>query len=197
MIVLFSTTFATQKGDNSMNDGLGKATFGGGCFWCVEAVFERIDGVTDVVSGYAGGNVPGKPTYREICSGLTGHAEVIQITYDAEVISYAELLTIFMTTHDPTTLNRQGADVGTQYRSAVFCNQNERKAVIDFIKNLETKNIFEDKIVTEVNEIVPFYEAENYHHDFFTKNPQNPYCQAVINPKLKKLRSNFSDLISE
>ena len=136
------------------------------------------------------------PTYEEVCEGYTNHVEVIKVEYDHS-LSLHQILSIFFSTHDPTSINRQGADVGTQYRSAVFCNQDERKAVIDFIKNLEAKNIFEDKIVTEVNEIVPFYEAENYHHDFFTKNPQNPYCQAVINPKLKKLRSNFSDLISE
>ena len=142
-----------------------------------------------------GGNNP-NPTYEEVCEGYTNHVEVIKVKYDHS-LSLDQVLSIFFSTHDPTSINRQGADVGTQYRSAVFCNQDERQAVIDFIKNLEAKNIFEDKIVTEVNDILPFYEAENYHHDFFAKNPQNPYCQAVINPKLKKLRSNFSDLISE
>ena len=168
---------------------------GGGCFWCTESVYKNISGVISITPGYMGGNNP-NPTYEEVCEGYTNHVEVIKVKYDHS-LSLDQVLSIFFSTHDPTSINRQGADVGTQYRSAVFCNQNERKAVIDFIKNLEAKNIFEDKIVTEVNEIVPFYEAENYHHDFFTKNPQNPYCQAVINPKLKKLRSNFSDLISE
>ena len=168
---------------------------GGGCFWCTESVYKNINGVISITPGYMGGNNP-NPTYEEVCEGYTNHVEVIKVKYDHS-LSLDQVLSIFFSTHDPTSINRQGADVGTQYRSAVFCNQNERKAVIDFIKNLEAKNIFEDKIVTEVNEIVPFYEAENYHHDFFTKNPQNPYCQAVINPKLKKLRSNFSDLISE
>ena len=168
---------------------------GGGCFWCTESVYKNINGVISITPGYMGGNNP-NPTYEEVCEGYTNHVEVIKVKYDRS-LSLDQVLSIFFSTHDPTSINRQGADVGTQYRSAVFCNQNERKAVIDFIKNLEAKNIFEDKIVTEVNEIVPFYEAENYHHDFFTKNPQNPYCQAVINPKLKKLRSNFSDLISE
>ncbi len=168
---------------------------GGGCFWCTESVYKNINGVISITPGYMGGNNP-NPTYEEVCEGYTNHVEVIKVKYDNS-LSLDKVLSIFFSTHDPTSINRQGADVGTQYRSAVFCNQNERKAVIDFIKNLEAKNIFEDKIVTEVNEIVPFYEAENYHHDFFTKNPQNPYCQAVINPKLKKLRSNFSDLISE
>ncbi len=168
---------------------------GGGCFWCTESVYKNINGVISITPGYMGGNNP-NPTYEEVCEGYTNHVEVIKVKYD-DSLSLDKVLSIFFSTHDPTSINRQGADVGTQYRSAVFCNQDERKAVIDFIKNLEDKNIFEDKIVTEVNEIVPFYEAENYHHDFFTKNPQNPYCQAVINPKLKKLRSNFSDLISE
>ena len=168
---------------------------GGGCFWCTESVYKNINGVISITPGYMGGNNP-NPTYEEVCEGYTNHVEVIKVNYDHS-LSLDQVLSIFFSTHDPTSINRQGADVGTQYRSAVFCNQDERKAVIDFIKNLEVKNIFEDKIVTEVNDIVPFYEAENYHHDFFTKNPQNPYCQAVINPKLKKLRSNFSDLISE
>ena len=168
---------------------------GGGCFWCTESVYKNINGVISITPGYMGGNNP-NPTYEEVCEGYTNHVEVIKVEYDHS-LSLDQVLSIFFSTHDPTSINRQGADVGTQYRSAVFCNQDERKAVIDFIKNLEVKNIFEDKIVTEVNDIVPFYEAENYHHDFFTKNPQNPYCQAVINPKLKKLRSNFSDLISK
>ena len=168
---------------------------GGGCFWCTESVYKNINGVISITPGYMGGNNP-NPTYEEVCEGYTNHVEVIKVEYDHS-LRLDQVLSIFFSTHDPTSINRQGADVGTQYRSAVFCSQDERQAVIDFIKNLEAKNIFEDKIVTEVNEIVPFYEAENYHHDFFTKNPQNPYCQAVINPKLKKLRSNFSDLISE
>ena len=168
---------------------------GGGCFWCTESVYKNINGVISITPGYMGGNNP-NPTYEEVCEGYTNHVEVIKVKYDHS-LSLDQVLSIFFSTHDPTSINRQGADVGTQYRSAVFCNQDERKEVIDFIKNLEAKNIFEDKIVTEVNDIVPFYEAENYHHDFFTKNPKNPSCQAVINPKLKKLRSNFSDLISE
>ena len=168
---------------------------GGGCFWCTESVYKNINGVISITPGYMGGNNP-NPTYEEVCEGYTNHVEVIKVKYDNS-LSLDQVLSIFFSTHDPTSINRQGADVGTQYRSAVFCSQDERQAVIDFIKNLEAKNIFEDKIVTEVNDIVPFYEAENYHHDYFTKNPQNLYCQVVINPKLKKLKSNFSDLISE
>ncbi len=168
---------------------------GGGCFWCTESVYKNINGVISIIPGYMGGNNP-NPTYEEVCEGYTNHVEVIKVEYDHSLSLY-QILSIFFTTHDPTSINRQGADVGTQYRSAVFCNQDKRQAVINFIKDLEAKNIFEDKIVTEVNDIVPFYEAEDYHHDYFTKNPQNAYCLAVINPKLKKLRSNFSDLISE
>ena len=168
---------------------------GGGCFWCTESVFKNINGVISITPGYMGGDNP-NPTYEEVCEGYTNHVEVIKVKYDNS-LSLHQILSIFFSTHDPTSINRQGADVGTQYRSAIFCNQDERQAVIDFVKNLEAKDIFKDKIVTEVNNNVPFYEAEDYHHDYFTKNPQNAYCLAVINPKLKKLRLNFSDLISE
>ena len=168
---------------------------GGGCFWCTESVYKNINGVISIIPGYMGGNNP-NPTYEEVCEGYTNHVEVIKVEYDHSLSLY-KILSIFFSTHDPTSINRQGADVGTQYRSAVFCNQHERQVVIDFIKDLEAKGIFEDKIVTEVNNTVPFYEAEDYHHDYFTKNPQNAYCLAVINPKLRKLRLNFSDLISE
>ena len=168
---------------------------GGGCFWCTESVFKKINGVISITPGYMGGNNP-NPTYEEVCEGYTNHVEVIKIEYDYN-LSLNQILSIFFSTHDPTSINRQGADVGTQYRSAVFCSQNERQIIIDFIKDLEAKDIFEDKIVTEVSNIVSFYQAEDYHHDYFTKNPQNAYCNAVINPKLIKLRSNFSDLISE
>ena len=157
---------------------------GGGCFWCTESVYKNISGVISITPGYMGGNNP-NPTYEEVCEGFTNHVEVIKVKYDNS-LSLDKVLSIFFSTHDPTSINRQGADVGTQYRSAVFCNQDERKAVIDFIKNLEAKNIFEDKIVTEVNEIVPFYEAENYHHDFFTKNRKSE------NRKIGRMSQNFS-----
>ena len=193
MIVLFSTTFATQKGDNSMNDGLGKATFGGGCFWCVEAVFERIDGVTDVVSGYAGGHTE-NPTYYEVTSGKTGHAEVCQITFDPQIISYDELLDIFWQAHDPTTLNRQGNDVGTQYRSAIyFHNQEQENSVKTALKKAE--KIFKKPITTEVKALKKFYLAEVNHQDYFANNPNVPYCTFVIAPKINKLEKKglFND----
>lgn len=168
------------------------ATVGGGCFWCTEAVFQEVKGVEKVVSGYSGGNVPGHPTYREICSGLTGHAEVIQITFDANTISYADILVIFMTTHDPTTLNRQGADRGTQYRSVIFYHDNEQKEVAEeVIKQL--KPYFENAIVTELSPLDTFYEAEKEHQDYYINNQEQGYCNFVITPKLAKLRALHAD----
>ena len=168
---------------------------GGGCFWCIESVFKKVKGITSILPGYMGGDNP-NPTYEEVCEGYTNHVEVVKIEYD-DNINISQILSIFFVVHDPTSINRQGADVGTQYRSAIFCNTGERSLIVDFIQYLEKENIFKDKIVTEVNNIGDFYVAEQYHHDYFTKNPENAYCQAVINPKLAKLRVNFSDLISE
>ena len=145
------------------------ATLGGGCFWCTEAVFQQIKGVEKVVSGYAGGNVPGKPTYREICSGLTGHAEVIQVTFDANMISFEDILVIFLTTHNPTTLNRQGADVGTQYRSVIFYHDTTQQEIAEkVIANVQT--YYADKIVTELGPLPIFYEAEDYHQNYYQNN---------------------------
>ena len=160
---------------------------GGGCFWCTEAIYLKVDGVVSVKSGYSGGFIK-NPSYREVCSGKLDYNEIITLD---------QILNIFFTVHDPTSINRQGADVGTQYRSAIFCKQDERSFIVNFIQELESQNVFSDKIVTEVNDIQKFFIAEDYHHDYFTKNPENAYCQAVINPKLNKLRSLFSDLISE
>ena len=169
---------------------------GGGCFWCTESVHKNIKGVVSIAPGYMGGINP-YPTYEEVCEGYTNHVEVVKIEYDNKISLY-QILNIFFTIHDPTSINRQGADVGTQYRSAIFCDNNERKIVVDFIKNLENSNLFNDKIVTEVSLITDFYKAEEYHHDYFNKNPQNRYCQLVINPKLDKLKEGFEDfLISE
>ncbi|TCP25100.1 peptide-methionine (S)-S-oxide reductase [Tenacibaculum skagerrakense] len=168
------------------------ATVGGGCFWCTEAIFNQIKGVEKVVSGYAGGNVPGYPTYREVCSGLTGHAEVIQISYNPQVISYQEILIIFMTTHDPTTLNRQGADVGTQYRSVIYYSNGEEKSVIEEVIK-QVQPYFDNKIVTEVSELPTFYPAEEYHQNYFNNNKEQGYCNFVITPKLTKLRKLYAD----
>lgn len=175
-----------------MSKNMQLATVGGGCFWCTEAVFQEVKGVEKVVSGYAGGNAPGRPTYREICSGLTGHAEVIQITFDANVISYADLLVIFMTTHDPTTLNRQGADVGTQYRSVIFYHNKEQNEIAATVVT-ELAPYFDSKIVTEISEIPIFYEAEDYHQNYYRNNKSQGYCSYVITPKLTKLRKLHAD----
>ena len=169
-----------------------KATFGAGCFWCVEAVFQRINGVKSVMSGYAGGHVK-DPTYREVCAGHTGHAEVAQITYDPGIVTYEELLEVFWKTHDPTTLNRQGADVGTQYRSVVFYHNDEQKNLAEHYKSkLEDSRVFDDPIVTEITALPEFYEAEDYHQNYYNTNPSQPYCSVVIGPKLEKLEEVFA-----
>ena len=168
------------------------ATIGGGCFWCTEAVFNEIKGIQKIISGYAGGNVPGHPTYREICSGLTGHAEVIQITYDTNIISFKDLLIIFMTTHDPTTLNRQGADVGTQYRSVIYYQNNDEKQVINEVI-AEVQPYFDNPIVTEVSEIPTFYAAEAYHQNYYANNKEQGYCNFVITPKIAKVRKLYAN----
>ena len=168
------------------------ATIGGGCFWCTEALFKEIKGIEKIISGYAGGNVPGHPTYKEICSGLTGHAEVIQITFNADVISFHDLLVIFMTTHDPTTLNRQDADVGTQYRSVIFYHNQKQKETSESVV-LEVQQYYKDIIVTEISEAPIFYAAEDYHQNYYANNKEQGYCNFVITPKLTKLRKMYTD----
>lgn len=169
-----------------------KATIGGGCFWCTEALFQEIKGVEKVESGYSGGTVPGHPTYREICSGLTGHAEVIQVTFDANIISYKEILIIFMTTHDPTTLNQQGADKGTQYRSVVFYENEQQKEIAEEVLK-KVAPYYENPIVTEITALDIFYKAEAYHQNYYRNNKEQGYCNFVITPKLSKLRSLYAD----
>ncbi|NNE33407.1 MAG: peptide-methionine (S)-S-oxide reductase MsrA [Winogradskyella sp.] len=168
------------------------ATVGGGCFWCTEAVFQEVKGVKQVLSGYSGGNVPGRPTYREICSGLTGHAEVVKITFDADIISYKDILLIFMTTHDPTTLNQQGADRGTQYRSVIYYHNKNQKETAALLL-IELAQYYNNPIVTEISEAMTFYEAEKEHQDFYKNNPSFGYCSFVIDPKLAKLRKLHAD----
>ncbi len=180
---LHSAIFA-QKGSQMIN--LEKATFGAGCFWCVEAVFERLPGVQSVVAGYTGGTKP-NPTYEEVCTGRTGHAEVAQITFDPSKITYERLLEVFWEAHDPTTLNRQGADAGTQYRSAIFYH-NEKQKVAAEKSRQGAQKMFDDPIVTEIQPLTHFFPAENYHQDYFRNNPNAPYCVFVIKPKLKKLK---------
>jgi peptide-methionine (S)-S-oxide reductase len=169
------------------------ATFGGGCFWCVEAVFERIDGVLSAESGYAGGTVK-NPTYEQVSTGRTGHAEVVQVRFDPQKVRYEELLDVFFKTHDPTTLNRQGADVGPQYRSVIFHHDDEQKAAAERAKRrLDEAKVFGRPIVTQIAPLPVFYRAEEYHQDYFRRNPDKAYCTAVIRPKIEKLQRDFSD----
>ena len=166
---------------------------GGGCFWCVEAVMLPLRGVTSVVSGYANGHVV-NPTYREVCSGRTGHAEVVEVAFDPEVISLHDLLTVFFTTHDPTTLNRQGGDRGTQYRSGIYVTSEAQREVAEAVRaEITAQGIYSDPIVTEIEPLDTFYPAEDYHQDYFARNPAQPYCQAVIAPKVSKLRALYLD----
>ncbi len=174
-----------------------EATLGGGCFWCLEAVYQRVRGVEDVVSGYAGGHAE-EPTYREVCSGSTGHAEVVRLRFDPEVVSYRDLLEIFFTIHDPTTRDRQGADVGPQYRSIVLPHDDEQRRVAEEVMEaLEEEGVFDDPLVTEVEPLETFYPAEDHHQDYFSKNPDQPYCQAVVAPKVAKLRSKHREKLAE
>lgn len=168
------------------------AYLAGGCFWCTEAVFEQIEGVTSVVSGYTGGQIK-NPAYREICTGRTGHAEAVKITFDPEVVSFRGLLEVFFATHDPTTLNRQGNDMGTQYRSAIFYTTPEQQAQAKaFIELLTEEKVFDDPIVTEVAAVEAFYAAEEYHQDYYALHREQPYCRVIIDPKIKKLKKYYS-----
>ena len=173
------------------------AVFAGGCFWCTEAVFQRVKGVNEVISGYTGGNIK-NPAYREITTGRTGHAEAIMVKYDADQITYRELLEIFFATHNPTTLNQQGADRGTQYRSAIFyINEQQKEDAVNYIKYLDKEGFFDNPIVTEVSKLDVFYNAEQYHQNYYNQNSDQGYCQFVINPKLSKLRANFAHKLKE
>jgi len=168
-------------------------TLGGGCFWCLEAIYDNLEGVLDVVSGYTGGHTP-NPDYKSVCNGTTGHAEVVQVTFDPQVISCTEILEIFFTIHDPTTLNRQGADVGTQYRSAIFTHSEQQKATaLKVIAEFETEKVWLNPIVTEVTPLDVFYPAEDYHQEYFERNPFQGYCTVVIAPKVAKFRKKYAD----
>ena len=183
----------TLNGNQGMENRTEKATFGAGCFWCVEAIFERVNGVQSVVSGYAGGETE-NPTYRQVSTGTTGHAEVVQITFQPDLISYAGLLEIFFRTHDPTTLNRQGADVGTQYRSLIlYHSETQRQLAEEAIRELQAAGIWEDPIVTRVEPFKTFYPAEDYHQEYFAENPGQAYCRMVIQPKVEKFEKVFRD----
>jgi peptide-methionine (S)-S-oxide reductase len=170
---------------------------GGGCFWCIDAVMRPLKGVKEVVSGYAGGETK-NPSYEEVCSGTTGHAEVVQVTFDSETVSLEQLLKVFFTLHDPTTLNRQGADAGTQYRSVVYYTEPEqREIILKVMEEIDAEGVWEDPLVTEVASLDIFYPAEEYHQDYFAKNPDKGYCQVVIAPKVSKLRKEYLSILGE
>jgi peptide-methionine (S)-S-oxide reductase len=185
----------SQFEDSMTTAGTDTATFAAGCFWCVEAVFQQLDGVTGVVSGYAGGTVP-NPTYEAVCTGKTGHAEVSQVIYNPKKIGYEKLLEVFWTAHDPTTLNRQGADVGTQYRSAIFYHTEQQRELAEKYKaRLDASGAFDAPIVTEIVPLKMFYQGEGYHQNYYDENPAKPYCMFVIAPKVEKIRKVFKDII--
>lgn len=173
------------------------ATFGTGCFWCTEAFFRNLEGVVKVKPGYSGGHIK-NPAYREVCSGRTGHAEVIQITFNPDILSYESLLEVFLSVHDPTSLNRQGADVGTQYRSVIFYHTEKQKQLAELaLKAADESGVWSDKIVTEISPMDVFYPAENEHDNFYEQNMNHPYCQAVIRPKMDRFKANFSALLKK
>ncbi len=186
IILILSLFLSILYGEKSMKE-MQKATFGAGCFWCVEAVFERLEGVVDVIPGYSGGH-KNNPTYKEICTGMTGHAEVAQITFNPKVITFDDLLNMFWKSHDPTTRNRQGNDIGTQYRSAIFYHNNEQKTIAEKSKKkVDNSNIFSNPIVTEITKLEKFWVAEDYHNNYYNNNMNQPYCKFIIKPKLDKL----------
>ena len=192
-----SSKTETKKQNNMTNKNFEIATFGGGCYWCIEAVFQRLEGVEKVESGFSGGQVK-NPSYREVCTGTTGHAEVIQITFDTTKISFAEILKVFFTMHDPTTLNRQGNDVGTQYRSAVFYHNDEQKKITEeVIAALNQEHAYPNPIVTEVSKFDIFYKADDYHQNYYNDNSSEGYCRFVIQPKVEKFEKVFKDRLKK
>jgi len=185
----------TKKETQIKTIGMDTITLGAGCFWCVEAIFQDIKGVESVVSGYSNGTVK-NPSYKEVCTGSTGHAEVCQLTYDSKIVSLAKILEVFWQTHDPTTLNKQGADVGTQYRSGIFYQNDEQKKIAEgILKQLNEAKVFTNPIVTEITALTTFYPAEDYHQDYFDINGEQPYCTAVIRPKVEKFKKTFSEIL--
>jgi peptide-methionine (S)-S-oxide reductase len=185
------------QGQIDMHTNSEVATLAGGCFWCLEAIFNQLKGVEQVVPGYSGGEVT-DPTYEQVCTGNTGHAEAVQVTFDPRQISFKTILEIFFSMHDPTTLNRQGADAGTQYRSAIFYHSKEQKTIAEqVIKELEAAKVWDAPIVTEITPFQSFYPAEDYHRDYFQRNRQQPYCQVIITPKVSKFRQRYTDRLKK
>ncbi|TVR30364.1 MAG: peptide-methionine (S)-S-oxide reductase [Balneolaceae bacterium] len=196
-VILISLTFAMTDTNHNNASNTDTAVFGAGCFWCVEAIYQRVNGVIAVESGYAGGHVE-NPTYNQVISGRTGHAEVAKVTFDPEIISFEELLEVFWHTHDPTTLNRQGADVGTQYRSAIFFNSLEQKQIAEkSMKKTDRSGLWDNSIVTEISPLVNYSTAEDYHQNYFNNNPNAGYCSVVIAPKLAKFKKDFPHLLQD
>lgn len=194
LVLVLTLNLFAQKNNKTMNDQLAVATFGNGCFWCTEAIFQQLKGVKTVLPGYTGGEVK-NPSYKAVCAGTTGHAEAIQITYDPSVISFRELLDVFFYTHDPTTLNRQGGDVGTQYRSAIFFHDKEQQSdAVKIIEQLTAEGVYSDPIVTEITAFDVYYEAEAYHQNYYNNNKNQGYCRAVINPKLDKFMKKYGSM---
>jgi len=197
LLMIFSFNLFAQKNQIKMDKNLEIATFANGCFWCTEAIFQQLDGVKKVLPGYIGGTVK-NPSYKDVTTGTTGHAEALQVQYDPKVISYRELLDIFFYTHDPTTLNRQGYDVGTQYRSAIFYHdENQKKDAEKIIAQLEEEKVYDNNIVTEITPYDVFYVAEDYHQNYYNNNKDQGYCRAVINPKLDKFIKKYGSKIKK
>ena len=198
LIILFlSLTVMGQNNSKKSASNLETITLGGGCYWCIEAIYENLIGVKTVVSGFSGGKVA-NPSYEAVCTGKTGHAEVVQITFDKNITNLDEILKVFFTVHDPTTLNRQGADVGTQYRSVIFYrNEEQRKTAQDIINTLNANKVYDNPIVTKVDPLKNFYEAEDYHQDYYQYNKNQPYCRLVIQPKLEKFEKVFKDRLKK
>jgi peptide-methionine (S)-S-oxide reductase len=193
IISFFILAYLSQDIYAQNNKKMELATFGSGCFWCSEAIFEKVNGVESVVSGYSGGKVK-NPTYKEVCTGNTGHAEVVQITYNPKIITFKDLLEIFWKMHDPTTLNRQGADIGTQYRSVIFYHTDKQKEIAEtYKKKLNEANIYKNPVVTEISPFESFYKAEDYHQEYYENNKAQPYCSFVITPKLEKFKKVFKE----
>ncbi|MHC0447350.1 peptide-methionine (S)-S-oxide reductase MsrA [Flavobacterium sp. 3-218] len=197
ILLIFFFALSLNGFSQSKKSNLESITLGGGCYWCVEAVYEQLDGVKSVVSGFSGGKVA-NPTYEEVCTGTTGHAEVVQITYDKTVTDINEIFKVFFTVHDPTTLNRQGADVGTQYRSVIFYkNEEQKKAAQSIIAELNKAKVYNSPIVTKVEPFKAFYKAEDYHQNYYSNNKNQPYCKMVIQPKLEKFEKVFKDKLKK
>jgi peptide-methionine (S)-S-oxide reductase len=183
--------------DGPMTDSSERATLAGGCFWCIEAAMLELDGVESAVSGYTGGDTA-DPTYEAVCSGTSGHAEAVQVTYDPDVVAYEDLLEVFFSIHDPTTVDREGPDVGSQYRSAVYYHDDDQRETVErFVERLEREGVYDDPIVTEVEPLGTFWEAEQRHQNYFEKHPNQPYCAATVRPKVRKVREQFADRVAD